>query len=133
MLSLHIGGTAGNDLVQSDQEIPMELLRKYITYARMKYQPRISEEAGKLLQNLYVDDRQKSIQQKVGKKSNGIPITVRQLEAIIRLSESICKIKLMNTVTGDEVKEAHRIFQISTLHAAASGMSNASAEAPTEL
>jgi DNA replicative helicase MCM subunit Mcm2 (Cdc46/Mcm family) len=33
-------------------------------------------------------------EQKVAKKNTGIPITVRQLEAIIRISEAIAKIHL---------------------------------------
>jgi DNA replication licensing factor MCM5 len=47
-----------------------------------------------MLQNLYVNDRAASKDQRVSKKTNGIPITVRQLEAIIRLSEAIAKMHL---------------------------------------
>ena len=65
-------------------------------------------------------------------KNTGIPITVRQLEAIIRLSEAIAKIHLSGTVEISHVQEAHRLFKISTLNAAASGVGNAS-EAPVEL
>ncbi len=43
----------------------------------MKVFPRVSEEAGHLLQDLYVSDRQQSKDQKISKKSTGIPITVR--------------------------------------------------------
>ena len=41
---------------------------------------------------------------------NTIPITVRQLEAVIRLSESIAKMKLQSDVTADDIGEAHRLF-----------------------
>jgi DNA replication licensing factor MCM5 len=47
--------------------------------------------------------------------ANSIPITVRQLEAIIRLSESLAKMKLGSEVTKDEVDEAHYLFEISTM------------------
>lgn len=107
-------------------------MRKYVTYAKLKVQPRISEEAGHMLQDLYVSDRQTSKEQKVSKKNSGIPITVRQLEAIIRLSESIAKMQLSPQVLPVHVQEAHRLFKVSTLHAAASGISSAS-ETPTEL
>lgn len=43
---------------------------------------------------MYVADRRTSKDQKLSKKSTGIPITVRQLEAIIRLSEAIARISL---------------------------------------
>jgi len=48
---------------------------------------------------------------------------VRQLEAIIRISESIAKMHLEPIVNPAHVEEAHRIFKISTLNAASSGMS----------
>lgn len=50
---------------------------------------------------------------------------MRQLEAIIRISESIAKMHLQSVVQIKHVEEAHRIFKISTMNAAASGMSNA--------
>ena len=46
---------------------------------------------------------------------------MRQLEAIIRLSESLAKMELSSIVNEDHVKEAHRIFHISTMNAATSG------------
>jgi DNA replication licensing factor MCM5 len=75
-------------------EISLDDLRKYLTYAKMKFFPRLSEEAGHALQDMYVSDRQNSKDQKISKKSTGIPITVRQLEAVIRLSEAIARINL---------------------------------------
>jgi len=44
-----------DDSQKSDYSL--EDLRKYITYAKMKYFPRLSEEAGHMLQDLYVNDR----------------------------------------------------------------------------
>ena len=86
-----------------------------------------------MLQDMYVTDRQHSKDQRLSKKSTGIPITVRQLEAIIRISESIAKMHLQSVVTPRHVQEAHRLFKISTLNAAASGMSNTSQDASPEL
>lgn len=42
-----------------DLDIPE--LKKYITYAKMKCHPTLSEEAGQLLKDHYVADRQESI------------------------------------------------------------------------
>ena len=44
-----------------------------------------------------------------------IPITVRQLEAVIRLSEALTKMKLQTEVTKEQVEEAHYLFEISTM------------------
>ena len=119
---------------ESAGEIPLEILRKYACYAKMKCQPKLSEEACHMLQNMYVTDRAQSKDQRISKKTNGIPITVRQLEAIIRISEAIAKMHLDPVVSVRHVEEAHRIFKISTLNAAASGMTNNSAQnTPQEL
>jgi DNA replication licensing factor MCM5 len=106
-------------------EIETELLKKYLVYAKQKVFPRLSEEAGNSLQNMYVLDRKTSKEQQVSKKTAGIPITVRQLEAIIRISEAIARMHLQSVVQIKHVEEAHRIFKISTMNAAASGMNNA--------
>ena len=130
VVNLHMYSRQDNEAAL---EYSLDDLRKYITYSKMKCSPRLSEEAGHMLQDLYVADRQASKEQKISKKSSGIPITVRQLEAIIRLSESIAKIHLCNIVKPQHVDEAHRLFRISTLHAAQSGMQAKSVETPVEL
>ena len=54
-------------------------------------------------------------------KRAAIPITVRQLEAIVRISESLAKMQLLPYTTEAHVMEAMRLFQVSTLDAAMSG------------
>lgn len=54
-------------------------------------------------------------------KRNCIPITVRQLEAIIRVSEALAKMQLHHFATEVHVEEALRLFQVSTLDAAMTG------------
>ncbi len=106
-------------------EISTNELKKYIGYARMKCTPRISDQAAQKLQNFYVADR-KAVQETKNNKSKKkavIPVTIRQLEAIIRLSEAIAKMGLSDYVNEEHVEEAHRLFQISTLSAASSGFS----------
>jgi len=51
-----------------------------------------------------------------------IPITVRQLEALIRLSESVAKVQLATEAGPEHVREAVRLFEVSTLDAAKSGV-----------
>jgi DNA replication licensing factor MCM5 len=46
---------------------------------------------------------------------------VRQLEAVIRISESLAKMQLQPFVNDANVNEALRLFQVSTLDAACSG------------
>lgn len=45
----------------------------------------------------------------------------RQLEAVVRIAESLAKMKLQAIAGEEEVDEALRLFQVSTLDAALSG------------
>merc|ERR1712050_681600 len=63
--------------------------------------------------NHYVTIRQAMKQDKAT-----IPITVRQLEAIIRISESLAKMQLREDVDIGHVEEALRMFTVSTLDTA---------------
>ncbi|OAY69397.1 DNA replication licensing factor MCM5 [Ananas comosus] len=98
-------------------------LKRYIEYCRVSCQPRLSEKAAEMLQNKYVEIRQKMRQQAYeNTKTSAIPITVRQLEAIIRLSESLAKMRLTSVATQEHVEEAFRLFNVSTMDAARSGI-----------
>uniref|UniRef100_A0A2K6SSH8 DNA helicase MCM8 n=1 Tax=Saimiri boliviensis boliviensis TaxID=39432 RepID=A0A2K6SSH8_SAIBB len=61
--------------------IPHQLLRKYIGYARQYVYPRLSTEAAQVLQDFYLELRKQS------QRLNSSPITTRQLESLIRLTE----------------------------------------------
>jgi DNA replication licensing factor MCM5 len=52
---------------------------------------------------------------------SSIPITVRQLEAIVRISESLAKLTLSPHVTEGHVDEATRLFGVSTMDAVEAG------------
>ena len=56
-----------------------------------------------------------------GRAPRAVPITVRQLEAIVRISESIAKMRLSDIATEDDVQQAIRMFTVSTLRAAKMG------------
>ena len=49
------------------------------------------------------------------------PAQVRQLEAIIRISESVAKMRLSDVATEDDVASAIQMFTVSTLRAAKMG------------
>ncbi|KAF9590404.1 hypothetical protein IFM89_034197 [Coptis chinensis] len=99
-------------------------LKRYIQYCRTEIHPRLSDSAATMLQNNYVKIRQDMRQQaNESGESAVIPITVRQLEAIIRLSESLAKMRMSHVATEGHVLEALRLFNVSTLDAARSGIS----------
>ncbi len=80
--------------------IDIELFRKYIAYARKNIKPKMTRSAEKLIEEFYVGLRTK------GKENNAIPITTRQLEAIIRLAEASAKVRLSEKVTKRDVERA---------------------------
>ncbi|KAK5647912.1 hypothetical protein RI129_002804 [Pyrocoelia pectoralis] len=110
------------DQEPTGEELSLELIKKYIKFCRSRCGPRLSEEAADKLKRRYVLMRSGASQhEREVDKKNVIPITVRQLEAIIRMSESLAKMQLLPFATESHVNEALRLFQVSTLDAAMSG------------
>jgi DNA replication licensing factor MCM5 len=64
---------------------------------------------------------------------SSIPITVRQLEAIVRITESLAKLTLSPVATEQHVDEAIRLFLASTMDAVAQGEGQASRELMQEV
>jgi DNA replication licensing factor MCM5 len=82
----------------------------------------LTVEAGEKLKNRYVMMRTNKHQlDNDSEKKLSIPITVRQLEAVIRISESLAKMNLQPFATESNVDEALRLFQVSTMSAVQSG------------
>lgn len=108
-------------------ELDITVLKKYISYCRLKCSPILTKGASEALKNHYVSIRSSvrnnnnRVRANGGSSSSAIPITVRQLEAIIRISESVAKMALSPYATEEHVAEAIRLFKVSTLEAALSG------------
>ncbi|MCO5555411.1 hypothetical protein L7F22_008957 [Adiantum nelumboides] len=100
-------------------------LKRYIEYSRHHCFARLSDTAAAMLQNNYVRIRQQMRQQShESGEAKAIPITVRQLEAIIRISESLARMQLSFVATEEHVTEALRLFYVSTMDAARSGLND---------
>jgi replicative DNA helicase Mcm len=85
---------------------PPDLLRKYIAYARRNVRPVLSNEALTTLEDFYVKVR------KLGEADNApVPITARQLEALVRLSEASARARLSPVVTIRDAERACRIVE----------------------
>lgn len=59
---------------------------------------------------------------------SSIPITVRQLEAIVRITEALAKLTLSPVATEQHVDEAIRLFLRSTMDAVNQGSNQGSRE-----
>lgn len=120
VMNIHV--ESGKEL-RRNEDIPMDVMKRYITYCRAKCSPRLNEEASEILRNHYVSIREEIHTQSLADGSNpSVPISVRQLEAIIRIAEALAKMRLSPEATVEDVNEALRLFKVSTLSAARSGV-----------
>jgi len=85
--------------------IDRDFLRKYVAFSK-RLTPIISEEAMRTLEGYYVSIR------KLGEgEEASVPITPRQLEALIRLSEASARARLNQMVTADDANRAIKIVE----------------------
>ncbi|HLD72496.1 MAG TPA: minichromosome maintenance protein MCM [Candidatus Nanoarchaeia archaeon] len=85
-------------------EIDTTLLKKYFAYIRQKINPKMTDAAIEELKDYYITMRNSGTSEESGMKS--IPITARQLEALVRLSEAAAKVRLAKTVTKKDAQKA---------------------------
>jgi len=86
-------------LEQKDQ-IPQDLLRKYIAYARQYCHPKLTAIDGEKIVKLYSDLR------KEAEASGGIKITSRHVESLIRMAEAHAKMHLRDHVNDEDLNVA---------------------------
>ncbi|MBE8540244.1 ATP-binding protein [Geoglobus acetivorans] len=85
--------------------IEPDLLRKYVAYAKRTVFPVLTEEAERRIVEFYVGMRGKA------KENSPVPITARQLEALIRLAEASARIRLSDRVEVEDVERVIRIIR----------------------
>ncbi|KAL4995636.1 MCM2/3/5 family-domain-containing protein [Aspergillus recurvatus] len=90
----------GNDDDEKEGEIPQELLRKYILYAREHCHPKLYQIDQDKVARLFADMRRESL------ATGAYPITVRHLEAIMRIAEAFCKMRLSEYCSAQDIDRA---------------------------
>ncbi len=83
--------------------IPQDLLKKYIVYSKEKVHPKLNHMDQDKVARIYGDLRKES------SNTGSIPITVRHIESIIRISEAHARMHLREYVNEDDVNMAVRI------------------------
>lgn len=107
---------------------PLSFLTKYIAYARSTCRPVISEEAMAVLLDFFVQVRRDShaitLQAMASAKGQApmIQITPRQLESLVRITESLAKMRLDSVSTVQDAEEAIRLFKAATVDTINSGV-----------
>ncbi len=97
ILKLHKESSGG------EIDIPTQILKKYIAYGRQHINPQMTDGALEEIKEYYVKMRSTG-EGEEGYKS--IPISARQLEALIRLSEASARSRLSDKVTKTDAKRA---------------------------
>ena len=92
------------------------LFRKYIAYAKQRIKPKLTDEAVDEIKNFYVSLRNMPV---AGGEMDikPIPITARQLEALVRLSEASAKSRLSEKVEKRDSERAIKLMKYYLLQA----------------
>lgn len=107
--------------------LDIKTFKKFVMYCRSRCSPRLSQESSEVLASSYVkirDDVRRRASENGGDTAQVVPITVRQLEALVRLSESQAKMRLAAEVEAQDIAEALRLFRVATMAASETDANN---------
>jgi replicative DNA helicase Mcm len=81
--------------------IDPDLLRKYIAYSKRNCFPTMTDEAMETIEDFYVDLRSKGADEDAP-----VPVTARQLEALVRLAEASARVRISDEVEAEDAERA---------------------------
>ncbi|RLI47823.1 MAG: hypothetical protein DRO73_10915, partial [Candidatus Thorarchaeota archaeon] len=93
---------------EAHSPIPLDLLRKYILFARRMVRPQLSQEARDTIKDYYVQLRKASAD-----NSTSIQINLRQNEALRRLTEAHARMALREVATREDALAAIELMETS--------------------
>lgn len=90
---------------QADPDVlSQDMLKKYITYAKLNVFPKIHDADLDKISHVYAELRRES------SHGQGVPIAVRHIESIIRMSEAHARMHLRSYVSQEDVDMAIRVL-----------------------
>ena len=108
ILNVHLTGEMlelGEDVLLTNRKlVEPQFFKRYVSYAK-RIIPKLSDEAMKEIENEYLQTR------KQYEKTGAVPITPRQLEAMVRLAEASARARLSDVVTREDALRAIRIVR----------------------
>ena len=99
-----------------NQLLPTRLLRKYIAYARRWVSPKLSHAAAEKIRGFYLELRSKV------QEDESTPITMRQLEALVRLAQARAKCDMRSLVTLQDAVDVIEIMEDAILNIVSDGL-----------
>jgi len=91
----------------TEDPVPPFLLRKYIAYARKYVFPKLNQQACRVIQDFYLELRRNH------QSHDGTPITTRQLESLVRLTEARAKIDLREEAGEQDARDVVDLMKLS--------------------
>lgn len=84
--------------------LPVETMTRYISYARKRCHPLLTDDAAEALVRRYTQMR------RLGASNRTVSATPRQLESLVRLAEALARMRLAAHVEARDVNEASRLL-----------------------
>ncbi len=84
--------------------VSRDLFRKYVAFAKQKFEPLLTDEAVEEIKKFYVGLRNMPVMS--DSMLRPIPISARQLQSIVRLTEAHARMRLSKKATKDDAKVA---------------------------
>ncbi|KAG2382924.1 hypothetical protein C9374_004891 [Naegleria lovaniensis] len=92
--------------------VPLNILKKYIQYAKSKHFPTLNDKSREMISQKYVQLRNQFMNVNSQRKTYA-PITPRTLESLIRLSSALAKLHLRDEIIEQDVEMIFNIFDSS--------------------
>ncbi len=109
-IASHILKVHQSDKSILEGEIRLEVVKKYIAYAKQHVSPLLTEEAVNEILSFYVNIRNQSQRDE---KIRRISITARQLEALVRMAEASARVRLSERVSKEDALKAIELLTYS--------------------
>ncbi|XP_071695613.1 DNA replication licensing factor MCM2-like [Rutidosis leptorrhynchoides] len=93
-----------SSMLMDPEILSQDMLKKYITYAKLNVFPRLHDADLDKLTQVYAELRRES------SHGQGVPIAVRHIESMIRMSEAHARMHLRGHVTQEDVDMAIRVL-----------------------
>jgi len=89
--------------ISQESEIPTEFLRKYLSYSKQKIFPKLTDSALEEIKEFFVKMRNAGVTEG---EIRAIPVSARQLEALVRLAEASARLRLSDKVLKKDARRA---------------------------
>jgi len=107
-------------IAETQKPLPSDLVKDYISYAREYCMPKITPDAAAVLKDYFMSLR---YPEDGTKRNDSVPITTRQLEALIRLAQARAKACLREFVLKEDAEDVVELMRdsVNQVHMDSSG------------